>query len=108
MRISDWSSDVCSSDLPRAHSRLQARRLWLYSPDDFEPLSKAARLRGNAFKEERPMSSSYSRGAGRRDKRVLLAAAVIAGSTAFAGSAAADSGNISMQDRKSSRLNSSH
>src|SRR3546814_109963 len=43
------------------------------------------------------MSSLHPRGAGRRDKRVLLAAAVIAGSAAFAGSAAADSGNIFMQ-----------
>src|SRR3546814_1007575 len=27
MRISDWSSDVCSSDLPQAHLPAEARRL---------------------------------------------------------------------------------
>lgn len=43
------------------------------------------------------MSSLHARGACRRDKRVLLAAAVVAGSTAFAGTAAADSGKIFMQ-----------
>lgn len=43
------------------------------------------------------MSSFHPRGARRRDKRVLLAAAIIAGSAAFAGTAAADSGNIFVQ-----------
>src|SRR3546814_5347047 len=40
MRISDWSSDVCSSDLKAARSRF---RLPVLSPDDF-PLIKAGEL----------------------------------------------------------------
>src|SRR3546814_3495388 len=41
MRISDWSSDVCSSDLPHAAVRFQARRsneLWHFdmSPSDLK------------------------------------------------------------------------
>src|SRR3546814_7909872 len=72
MRISDWSSDVCSSDLKKsAHALeqdrpdvLKRRRLWFDGQLDLDPeklifidetglSTKMARLRGRAIRGER-------------------------------------------------------
>src|SRR3546814_4440937 len=55
MRISDWSSDVCSSDLRGAvismsgtHSSRRRRRLWHFANADFDEASWALRVDGRA------------------------------------------------------------
>src|SRR3546814_1890031 len=98
MRISDWSSDVCSSDLPQGRSR---GRRFLELPHDPRPLTArlltfnlrgvAARLRyglticGRVFMARIAIVTGGSRGIG---EAISLA--------------------LQDQDRKSTRLNSSH
>src|SRR3546814_1710401 len=48
MRISDWSSDVCSSDLGDAHQRAQARRPLTIRSARYDPAGPQARDRGQS------------------------------------------------------------
>src|SRR3546814_1350138 len=97
MRISDWSSDVCSSDLPALEARL------VINAADSLP-SALRSVRGQSLREIEVIiaddgssdgTAAVAAAAEREDPRVRL----LAGSR-NRGAAAAD--------RKSTRLNSSH
>src|SRR3546814_8849598 len=111
MRISDWSSDVCSSDLPyrgvrpvlhaaparwAVAARLQARRL-----DD--PAGASAQPRGRAGGAERGLSTGFDRD---RDDFTRGARAVIV--FPDRGESRRDAEARLDEDRKSTRLNSSN
>src|SRR3546814_5971208 len=49
MRISDWSSDVCASDLPTSANMQPARIVWVRSPEAKEKLAGCV-MEGNRQK----------------------------------------------------------
>src|SRR3546814_2085850 len=104
MRISDWSSDVCSSDLPLAVApQLQEAP---YSLDDFRFIMGHARYRsGIAVAVDSPFESMADLiDAGRSGKELNYAATDALGAITMV-----RLGNTTgAQDRKSTRLNSSH
>src|SRR3546814_12003166 len=59
MRISDWSSDVCSSDLRGRHDGTFQREMWWWQAqlDAFEVVRGTCRTRGS------PCTSMFSQGA---------------------------------------------
>src|SRR3546814_1753163 len=66
MRISDWSSDVCSSDLsrlPTAGDNRQTERAWDYGvrPIPMDPIlrSQACRLQQGKDSEQRAFSMAF-------------------------------------------------
>src|SRR3546814_9811155 len=85
MRISDWSSDVCSSDLPS----LLIRSQMLYPVE----------LRAHADDRGRTRPSTPVRGVGRYTKRRLKASMRRLAKNPL---------QCGTEDRKSTRLNSSH
>src|SRR3546814_8420194 len=112
MRISDWSSDVCSADLPAAEKPLVGatdvrddRRFGeargdaaiLRAADQREALAQVARQRIGARDPQR----IFARGR-------LAPRAVINGKTARGAAFGIDVVIIAAEDRKSTRLNSSH
>src|SRR3546814_9273443 len=113
MRISDWSSDVCSSDLFRAARRQDQRRLATDScacAGDNRALSveidhslislfrnKVFPARRIRFLQAVPPSSSRE-----------IALTIKSGRWDLLGKNRAASASIRAQDRKSTRLNSSH
>src|SRR3546814_10108762 len=101
MRISDWSSDVCSSDLPCAGAG--ARRT--------QPAEMIPSLQRNAGRPARLLADGcldpLRKGPARHDR---IAARVEGGNETAAKAIAADQHAqfIILGDRKSTRLNSSH
>src|SRR3546814_7714537 len=99
MRISDWSSDVCSSDLnaPQRHLQAEAERL---------------ELQGGQFEHAGVPGSASGAGAGeavlREDRCGLVAPEKIVGRAHGGTVAAGDDRQRVDEDRKSTRLNSSH
>src|SRR3546814_18163532 len=64
MRISDWSSDVCSSDLPRALSRLDLLQLLLRlqpaaAGGSARPRPAAPRAAGHPLRERRHLHQRW-------------------------------------------------
>src|SRR3546814_6196026 len=103
MRISDWSSDVCSSDLParRKHRRGPVRQLrraiGRAEAESRRPQlihSPRKRTPPCASKERPPLSPDRRRASGSASRRLSQPKAPIPSSTASA------------RDRKSTRLNS--
>src|SRR3546814_8351731 len=99
MRISDWSSDVCSSDLPALHRRqsfkLDGEHL---AGVDGQPRLPRPAAEGNVLDRRRaidPRAFDARRNADDVTRRAGLADAALIGATKRA-------------DRKSTRLNSSH
>src|SRR3546814_8079522 len=109
MRISDWSSDVCSSDLPLIDAALSLRRETL-GPDNPATLDTANNLAGLYRKTGRAAEAEallyHVLEVRRRIHGELhpltLSALNNLGATRFARGAAKGA------DRKSTRLNSSH
>src|SRR3546814_2263400 len=117
MRISDWSSDVCSSDLGFTAENLRAVHQGQPGPLALRAGKGHVRDRGNAFEAEvaatldahelldyaPEMSWPKPRVSGRSPWTVALSIATTGPRAARAGAA----GNAA-QERKSTRLNSSH
>src|SRR3546814_4432668 len=103
MRISDWSSDVCSSDLVPEATAVEARRFYDRHRERFasEPLVEAEHI---LFSANPADEFAYSLAVG--DARMAIRA-VEADPACFAELARAKSACPS-KDRKSTRLNSSH
>src|SRR3546814_2792679 len=106
MRISDWSSDVCSSDLPGAG--------FSGRPDKLAMLPRrCARLAGDAGAA---LGAAATRRAARRNLpargRALYGLLSLRGMERFPDGALwselADRNALDEEDRKSTRLNSSH
>src|SRR3546814_6451377 len=98
MRISDWSSDVCSSDLPFYPSAAYPAALWLAPRAILQPFPD---IRGRAPAETLWLGNTHLRSAwpaiaGRRRGQASESAGT-ARALALVG-----------RDRKSTRLNSSH
>src|SRR3546814_5355674 len=98
MRISDWSSDVCSSDLEEA----QRRRVRFQGGQPDQAVVVRADLRGQEFDGEAGVRRSPCSGAGpiaqdrdRQEALGLLKCLV-------------EAGIDTILDRKSTRMNSSH
>src|SRR3546814_3647137 len=106
MRISDWSSDVCSSDLADARSLadLLARRISRLG--DGPPLVRRARRRLVSARD----SAVADARAGPRRRAAPAADAGLAGrlQTHAAVERLARGAGTRQRDRKSTRLNSSH
>src|SRR3546814_2849833 len=108
MRISDWSSDVCSSDLDSADSYVDGSGLQLLDQglvsegDAADACARRRRRQGGieAGKEEglAKIARRYLEVAGRGRRVEFL----------FGPDLLAIDGNHVLEDRKSTRLNSSH
>src|SRR3546814_9366985 len=102
MRISDWSSDVCSSDLAARRTRTgpRLRRRWLPP----QPPRYCSRLPSRTEVRNGSQGPAHDRGAAPVSEAVTIGRA-----TLYLG----DSRDIlptlgEVEDRKSTRLNSSH
>src|SRR3546814_1628837 len=97
MRISDWSSDVCSSDLMTDHARELAARLGLRGPTRADiPFMVEAAAR-TAWATDKGMTIAMGVVTALREARILLPSISTIERASSAG-----------RDRKSTRLNSSH
>src|SRR3546814_3586260 len=100
MRISDWSSDVCSSDLQFFQGRTNHADMEIRGPVPFYQLPPSGPAEGVSHPPPRAR------------KRRTRSAAIVALETARAASALARlrsaSSSSRLEDRKSTRLNSSH
>src|SRR3546814_9505938 len=100
MRISDWSSDVCSSDLIKAHERaLAIEKL------DRRKAERRREVRALAQQRER-LDRRQSRGA--KDAAKANQAAILLGLQKQRSQNSAGKLRAEQEDRKSTRLNSSH
>src|SRR3546814_3881193 len=107
MRISDWSSDVCSSDL-QAISRTLKREQLLQDLRAQAGVARAAMMHQAA---RHRIAWSFQVAQGRTNEAVLLAAAagdIIAMARRFGPLGQASGFGRRVRDRKSTRLNSSH
>src|SRR3546814_7391265 len=103
MRISDWSSDVCSSDLPTLDPAVKARSDALFTDADAVGETRALLV----LRDGEPIYERYGAGFGPDSKLISwsMAKSITAVLTGFM---VAD-GRLSLDgDRKSTRLNSSH
>src|SRR3546814_4374603 len=99
MRISDWSSDVCSSDLPALSSgRTPAGRTWPRLQPHRLQDREGSGVAGTARADERMRMGESSM------RKVLFAAMAVAGLCLAAGLPAFGQLN-DITDRKSTRLN---
>src|SRR3546814_10368677 len=100
MRISDWSSDVCSSDLPPAEPEEEEQRDNQPADPEIGGVDSAERLRAHrlghhhAFLDLDAFEEQV-----RADERAEEGAEAVEGLA---------EGQAEMADRKSTRLNSSH
>src|SRR3546814_4700960 len=103
MRISDWSSDVCSSDLQPLQYRDQAQR----RPQVRHHLSVVAHVL-----QERIAAVEHDHAVAALERRAVRLQAALEGIEAgvAVGGLAIDSRGlrVALADRKSTRLNSSH
>src|SRR3546814_4321664 len=104
MRISDWSSDVCSSDLREIGALVGQHQFRLELPAVGQHhLDLAGALDDVLVGDDEALPRDDDAGAERR----LLALAALAIAEAVA-EEAAEEGIVEQRDRKSTRLNSSH
>src|SRR3546814_3986296 len=101
MRISDWSSDVCSSDLPKYRNPANAQDTW--SGRGLQP-RWLAELVKQGRKAEEFLIDKVSGGAARKPAAKTVRKAASKSKRPAARKTARKS---SKQDRKSTRLNSS-
>src|SRR3546814_1914448 len=112
MRISDWSSDVCSSDLENAHTMATLHQLEAIGVrialDDFGTgYSSLGYLRKANFSKIK-IDRSFVRGAAQNsDESVAIIRAIVAMAGSLGMETTAE-GAETEDDRKSTRLNSSH
>src|SRR3546814_8475239 len=100
MRISDWSSDVCSSDLRDVRisgANADAKRL-------IEVVGKS----GQTVDVRRPYVTPFRRVLGEIGEATITAGQTLGGLLGFFGATLIAAWNVMRQDRKSTRLNSSH
>src|SRR3546814_9708581 len=118
MRISDWSSDVCSSDLVADHAELHSNKRFALHEGSFALPSVTRALSAHGFKTVLVLDLPSESGAG---FTLVLAARAV---NAFSHDAHELLGNLApviahgfeksalseqlLLDRKSTRLNSSH
>src|SRR3546814_7341208 len=103
MRISDWSSDVCSSDLTELAEGPSRR-----APHHASVLRDAISTSSMAPQDERNPKHSPSLRRNRQRRAMLIRPALAARGKPVAESAADDVEGRGEEDRKSTRLNSSH
>src|SRR3546814_2228741 len=101
MRISDWSSDVCSSDLQEEAKKSTARRTALAEKIFLGTVTDCAA--GQAFEIGVDRAVQAGKLTARKDQRANEAA--VGGGDHHLQRVAAE---IPVEDRKSTRLNSSH
>src|SRR3546814_3850962 len=101
MRISDWSSDVCSSDLPRPRDRLHPVVLARPLLAGVQHRRFGHRGRGGGDHAVRAVPAKA------RDPRLVFASSFLA-LLPLAGEGGAKRQMRALLDRKSTRLNSSH
>src|SRR3546814_6584238 len=94
MRISDWSSDVCSSDLPQGNFRADGKEL-LVGGDVFPEVAEVLGGEGMAVRPAMPLAQLQGETAAVLDLKPLQ-------------DVRHDHERLVVGDRKSTRLNSSH
>src|SRR3546814_8215127 len=105
MRISDWSSDVCSSDL-RTRSAQGGPFIPYKSPDGIDP--QFAQLNNALDRLDRLENTLLAIPSGRPTNVVMLSSGFGYRHDPFNGRGAFHAGLDFRGDRKSTRLNSSH
>src|SRR3546814_8042265 len=101
MRISDWSSDVCSSDLVATRQRWRNDRMNIHKNARTTPYSRAEIVRRVMVLRETPRAVATALGVSRRTVATWLARYRAEGEAGLAD-------RSSRPERKSTRLNSSH
>src|SRR3546814_4414751 len=114
MRISDWSSDVCSSDLPpprRAGAQTGEQPALDGQPAAVFLQPEAPVLQQRQHYREHAQQDREREQRGKDRQRVLAEAEVVAAEEGLRGGGPAVGdvvGQLRVEDRKSTRLNSSH
>src|SRR3546814_4727049 len=107
MRISDWSSDVCSSDLAAAGGRRRPRAHHPQRPRH-EPGPGGDRLRQGAARDTRPGRRAGGDAVGLTAERAMRRILLTAGAPELTVESVDEASAEPLEDRKSTRLNSSH